>query len=60
MTAEQQTHIHLTSIPCTQREMSDIEVLNEMQGGFDKADVLTPNDLKVTTIAGTVPTTIAD
>jgi len=40
--------------------MSDIEVLNEMQGGFDKADVLTPNDLKVTTIAGTVPTTIAD
>ena len=40
--------------------MSDAEVLNEIQDGLNKANVLTLKDLKATTIAGTIPTAITD
>ena len=40
--------------------MSDNEVLNEMQDRLAEADVLTLKDLKAVTIAGTIPTAIAD
>jgi hypothetical protein len=60
VTAGQQSDIHFASIPCTQREMSDDELLNEMQDGLDKADVLTLKALNAATITGTIPTAIAD
>ena len=60
VTADQHTHIHLASIPCTQREMSDNEVLDKMKNGLDEANVLTLKDLNAATIAGTIPTAITD
>ena len=38
--------------------MSDAEVLNEIQDGLNKANVLTLKDLNAVTTAGTIPTTI--
>ena len=58
--AGQKSNIHFGSISCAQREMNDNEVLNEMQDGLNEADVLTLKDLKAVTIAGTIPTAIAD
>ena len=40
--------------------MSDNEVLNEMQDGLEKTDVLTIKDLKAAIIARTIPIAIAD
>ena len=50
MTADQQSEIYFASISCTQREMRDDEVLDEMQDGLNDADALTLEDLKATTI----------
>ena len=60
VTADQQSEIYFASIPCTQREMSDDEVLEEMQDGLDDADALTLEDLKTATISQAIPTAIAD
>ena len=60
VTADQQSEIHFASIPYIQREMSDGEVLDEMQNGLDNADALTLEDLKTVTIATAIPTAIAD
>jgi hypothetical protein len=60
VTADQQSEIHFASIPCTQREMSDDKVLDEMQDGLNDADALTLEDLKTATIARAIPTAIVD
>ena len=51
LTVGQQNDIHFASIPCTQREMSDDEVLDEIQDGLNEAEALTLKDIKATTIA---------
>ena len=60
VTADQQSEIYFASIPCTQREMSNDEVLDEMQDGLDDADTLTLEDLKAATTSRAIPTAIAD
>ena len=46
------------SMLCTQRELSDNEVTEEIKNNLDKANVLTLKEIKEATIARKIPTAI--
>ena len=59
--ADQVTQLYLGNILCTQIELSDDEVVKEMEDGLDKANIITLEELnKEATSTKNIPTAIMD